>query len=456
MLITVALSIWFVAQVPPDGGPVVKEKKISEWKDPDWSATTGFLVSPDGSRVAHVKCSKGDCKVIVSGREPREFKVKGTATLMNAKWSRDSKRLAFRNLTAKGERIAVDGVAGPEFDSANLNDARFSPDGSRFVYLGTRGDKTHIVADGKEISPIGEPETPSFSPDGKKMAYETRLDGKYAVVVDGVQQRIYSFVTGLKFGADGRLAYAARDWEEWTIVVDGAEIARFPKRTDSSGTDAWPTPVFSADGKHLAWVAPQGEKPAVVVDGKAGKAYDGLGEELVLSPSDGHPAYIALDKGKIFAVNGDAEGPPYDEVNNLTFGADGTRFGYFALKGETWNLVLDGKEEPLKGYPFRLVFGPEGHMLMLVRVGDVEVFLDGKSQGIYARAGTAAFSPDGKHWAVATEQGDVVLDGKEKSGYREIICETTERPGCVFFYDGILRFTAHKEDKSVVMVEWPL
>ncbi len=456
MMLALTLGALLLMQAPPDGGPVVKETKISEWKDPDWSATTGFLVSPDGSRVAHARCGKGDCKLFVSGREPKEYRLKGTVSLMNAKWSRDSRRIAFRNLTKAGEKIAVDGVAGPQFESADLNNATFSEDGSRFVYLGTRGDKTHIVVDGKEGPAVGDPETPIFSPDGKRMAYQTRFDGKYAVVVDGVPQRAYSFVTGLRFGADGRLAYSARDWEEWTIVVDGQEIARFPKRTDSSGSEAWPVPIFSKDGKHLAWVAPEGEKPTVVVDGKAGKAYDGLGEELVLHPTDGHAAYIAKDMGKTFVVNGQDEGKPYNEIHSLTFSPDGSRFGYFALEGEIWKLVLDGREEPLKGYPFRLLFGPEGHTLMLVRVGDVEIFLDGKSQGIYARAGTAAFSPDGKHWAVATEQGDVVLDGKEKTGYKEIICETAEKPGCVFFHDGVLRFTAHKEDKSVVMVEWPL
>ncbi|MBM4354698.1 MAG: hypothetical protein FJ109_13075 [Deltaproteobacteria bacterium] len=456
MMLALTLGAWLLVLAPPDSGPVVKETKIAEWKDPDWSATTGFLVSPDGTRVAYAKCSNKKCRIVIAGREAKEDKVHGAVTLMNAKWSLDSKRLAYRLVSKKGERIVVDNVPGPEFESVDLNEARFSPESSRFAYIGTTADKPRIVVDGKETPTIGEPDTPIFSPDGKKMAYVTRVDSKYAVVADGVQQRPYSFVTGLSFGADGRLAYSARDWEEWTIVVDGQELARFPKRTDSSGSEAWPTPVFGKVGKHLAWVAPEGEKPLVVVDGKPGKAYDGLGAGPVLSPTDGHAAYVAMDAGKTFVVNGIEEGPPCDEARDLVFSQDGKRFGYFARRGETWSVIIDGVEEAVKGYPIRLLFGPEGHTLLLVRVGDVEVFLDGKSQGIYTRAGTAAFSPDGKHWALATGSGAVVLDGKEKLGYKEIICETEDMPGCVFFDGPVLRYTAHKEDNSVVMAEWPL
>ena len=51
---------------------------------------------------------------------------------------------------------------------------------------------------------------------------------------------------------------------------------------------------FSPDSQHVAYAAQQGDKCFVVVDGKPGPAYDGIGESsLVFSPDSQHVAYAA-------------------------------------------------------------------------------------------------------------------------------------------------------------------
>ena len=65
------------------------------------------------------------------------------------------------------------------------------------------------------------------------------------------------------------------------------------------------SPVFSRGGTHLAYVTHRGRKECVVVDGKAGEAYDGIA--------------------------------------GTVFSSDGQRVAYRALKGPRQLVVVDGK-----------------------------------------------------------------------------------------------------------------
>jgi hypothetical protein len=71
--------------------------------------------------------------------------------------------------------------------------------------------------------------------------------------------------------------------------------------------------TVSPDSKHLAYVARRGEKLFVVVDGKEGKEYDGIGAgTLIFSPDSKHLAYVAIRGEKRFVVVDGKEGKEYD------------------------------------------------------------------------------------------------------------------------------------------------
>ena len=129
------------------------------------------------------------------------------------------------------------------------------------------------------------------------------------------------------------------------------------------------TPVFSADGKRVAYVARKDEKWLVVLDGRPGPEYDEIMEGLPV------------------------------------FSPDGKRVAYAAMKDEKWLLVLDGRAEPgvrriMAGTP---VFSPDGKRARLRRQerGKWFVVLDGQPGPEYdgIMAGTPVFSPDGKRCA---------------------------------------------------------
>jgi Tol biopolymer transport system component len=94
------------------------------------------------------------------------------------------------------------------------------------------------------------------------------------------------------------------------VVVDG--------KAGTEYDDIPSPPIFSPDGKRVAYGVKKGEKQLVVVDGKAGKEYDEI--------SGGFPP-IKLAPVRFSAV---------------VFSPDGKRVAYAAKNGEKWLVVVDG------------------------------------------------------------------------------------------------------------------
>ena len=91
---------------------------------------------------------------------------------------------------------------------------------------------------------------------------------------------------------------------------------------------------FSPDGKHLAYLVPEGDKWRAVLDGNEGPKYDGIGEAKIVYSSDSkHAAYAAKKSNKWHVVLDGQEGPEYDTIikNGPTFDAEGV-LEYLATK----------------------------------------------------------------------------------------------------------------------------
>ena len=80
------------------------------------------------------------------------------------------------------------------------------------------------------------------------------------------------------------------------------------------------TPVFSPDGKRVAYSARKGGRWFVVVDGQAGPEYDGImAGTPVFSPDGKRLAYVPEKGGKWLVVVDGQEGPTYDMTGHLAF-----------------------------------------------------------------------------------------------------------------------------------------
>ena len=91
----------------------------------------------------------------------------------------------------------------------------------------------------------------------------------------------------------------------------------------------------------------------VVVDGQLGPEYDGVGSP-VFSADGKRVAYVVQKGAKRLAVVDGQPGPEYDDIKvslfpvewSPIFSADGKRVAYAAKKGAKWLVVIDGQPGP--------------------------------------------------------------------------------------------------------------
>ena len=112
----------------------------------------------------------------------------------------------------------------------------------------------------------------------------------------------------------------------------------------------------------------------MIVDGKEGKPYDGLGD-LIFSPDSQRVAYGAQLGDKVFVVVDGKEGKQYDDAGRLIFSPDSQRVAYRAGVGDKQFVVVDGKEgQPYDGIVTigggRIVFDSADRLHYLARKGD--------------------------------------------------------------------------------------
>jgi hypothetical protein len=138
-----------------------------------------------------------------------------------------------------------------------------------------KGAFWRVVVDGKPADAITSPDFWSPQPlvlshDGKRIAYAANFASGGAkkpevyVIVDGVKNGPYAHVWGIRFSDDAKhFAYAASDGssgDAWSYYLDG-------KRFGQKYSAVYP-PVFSANGRHVAWQATRNNKLELTLDGE--------------------------------------------------------------------------------------------------------------------------------------------------------------------------------------------
>ncbi|MDD4162714.1 MAG: HEAT repeat domain-containing protein, partial [Methanothrix sp.] len=228
-------------------------------------------VSPDGSRWAYSRSAGyvGDpCYIVLDGEVMDLGNDNRVAQMV---FSPDGARFAYDLIPGGGAYgdhvVTVDGARGKQYPFPGVGKIVFSSDGSRTAYWAkAQGEGFMMVQDGVEGKTYDEISDPVFSPDGAHLAYTAKdKDGKFAVL-DGEEGIRYVDLWGLTFDANGRLAYVARDNREGKdvrlVVVDGKEDR--PYLYDWYGQGIRSGPVFSPDGKHIAYIANDGGRAEYV------------------------------------------------------------------------------------------------------------------------------------------------------------------------------------------------
>jgi hypothetical protein len=311
----------------------------------------------------------------------------------------DGKHMAYvaRDDKAFKSFVVIDGTRGPNYDQ--ITGLSVSQRGGRFAYFaGSRDDKLRdrwvAVVDGvagKSYDMVGQLapgvwNNPfAFSDDGKHYAYGARQGNKQLLVVDGVEKKSFdapaSYQSPLPraiFSPDGsRIAYQVQYpprasngtrpsgfvKENWRFVVDDKEEREFDADSHLVGMGGLPfgTPIFSPDGKHLAYTANNGFLITVVLDNLELGSFNEAGL-LTFSPDSGHFAFLAGVMGgnrkDYFVVRDGKKGRGYPGISHdgalagLVFSSDSRHLAYvvvsrtpsFLSKRAGFRIVVDGVE----------------------------------------------------------------------------------------------------------------
>ena len=369
-------SILYTGPFSPDGKWFVyqaREGKDSfivfagEKKAPIPVPCTGRVVySGGGRRFAYCAAGDGESWLVCDGKPGPRYQRTGAFG-----FSRDGKRFAYVARSGDGtEFVVLDGKALEAHKT--VGSIAFSPDGERFAYAATdANDAAFVVLDGKALEDCEQVRSLVFSPDGKHLAYIARRLGNQMLVCDGRQWPGYARVFYPMFSPDSNsLACWARsaDAKQHFVIRDGRQIVqtddeprlvfspdgktlacstwngsqvyRLEEKVEllAAGQDAASDPVFSPDGRHIAYEIGKSKKWWVCVDGKdlAGQYdpesvmyWDGVsssGSQMILAPpgfsADGRhvyfkgfrgpPGYVGPEKREHFIVCDGVEGPPHE------------------------------------------------------------------------------------------------------------------------------------------------
>lgn len=437
-----------------------------------------LVVAPDSSSLAYIARNGKDIH-FVRMREKKSRISSSTFDWIEPSsvvFSQDGQRVAYAAYTyhqqgertvVKAVRVVIDDVPGKAYD--DVSELTFSPDGSHFAYVATRGTRHFVVYDGTEYPKGGKGAAGismiRFSPDSSRFAFRlTRgrqepgsdkpTPRRESIVVNGASGKEYDWILGtgilrserggdVHFDASGSvryLAYLESEPHEYDLLLieqtlDGNATEKHLTKL-SDNRDAVDSFTVSPDGKHVAFITHSGDGWKLVTDQAESRTYDDLwSATITFSPNSESVACLVEDDGEFrVLVDGRTEHDAYEAIvaTSLLFSPDGKRLAYVAQEDGKQFVVLDDKEGEKYDLVREMAFGPNGKRFGYIGVDEDEqtVVIDGQPVATHQNADALVFGPRGNHYGYVARDSEnpgkesVVIDDRKGANWDSIL-----RPG---------------------------
>ena len=295
--------------------------------------------SPDSKHYAFVGKSGDRWMVVTEKGEGKAYDEIGVGLL---RYSPDSLSLVYPARVGAQWMMVFNGEESKAYDG--IRALIYSPDSKRMAAVVRMGSTYAVVVD-HEVGPafsMVRPDSLVFSPDSERFGYIARDQGREFIVVDHQVGKAYDRVISdqIAFSVGNKVAFAAQLQDKQFIVVDGVEGKTYTALMEAP-------PVFSPDGRRMAYGAFNGTEWMVVLNGIEQTGFSSIGKGSIIFSKRGRLAYTAKTAvGKWTVVVDGFTGRYFDAIgeNSLTFSPDGRNVVYSAKQGTKWMVVLDNHE----------------------------------------------------------------------------------------------------------------
>ncbi len=323
---------------------VVDESSFGQYQD---LLNNSIVISPNAKHVAYGVFNFINAKVYFDHQALPDFICSQDDTMDSVMvynvlgpfvFSPNSLKFAYVAETVDSDKWAyaaiMNNVAGKGYKYVYPYSLTFSSDSEKLAYVVQDSIVERVVVNGEELT--GYESVPEvsirFSPDSEHLAY-VAFDGEnWFVVQDEIEGVVYDAIGTIVFSPDSKhLAYTAQDDEEWIVIKDKREIARHTGIIEK-------TLKFSPDSKHLVYAAAVDSGVVVYEDGKPLNIYEALVTPPIFSSDGRYLAYTIEENDTQFVVINGVKGQSFPAIISYNGGRivfdDDNHIHYLAVKDD--------------------------------------------------------------------------------------------------------------------------
>ena len=303
-------------------------------------------------------------------------------------FSNDGKNYIYKAQTQTGQLVVLNGVKQREFKGIK-DDPVFSPDGKKTAYTAFKNKKdAYVISGGKEYGPYKNVREIKFSPDSSKLAFTAFIHKGWHLVVDGRESKPYKNIMEITFSVNNETACVAQKKQKLFVLKNFTPLMEY--KTIGK-------PVFSPDGKTLAYPAMETNKWQVIINGKKEAKFDNLGP-VVFSKTGKNYGYAGIIKDKATMVINGKKQETFDSIGLIKFSEDENHHAYRARLKNKWFVIFDKKKGKSYLNVRQPIFNPVKNEIayMAFTGNDVLMVRNNKEGKNYKSIGLPKFSPDGE------------------------------------------------------------